>query len=225
MKKIYVINHNSLIDNIVVRKRKEILEIIEKNISKNNIEDAIDIGSTEDKGNESSNYIIKNLTNIPKIISLSDQNINDNFFFKNIKKSITEDFSNEEIVKLKSDLVVSNATIEHVGSLENQKKMIQNIINLSKKYFVITTPNRFHPIEFHTKLLFLHWLPKNIYRKICKFIGLKFFSEEDNLNLLSKNDLINLMKVIDFNNYQIFKIKLLGFVSNYILIGKINDSN
>ena len=223
MKKIYVINHNSIIDNIVVNKRKEILEIIKKNISKNNIHDAIDIGSTEDKENKSSNYIIKNLPNISKITSLTNQNISDNFFFSNVKKSITEDFSNEEILKLKSDLVISNATIEHVGSFTNQKKMVENIIKLSKKYFVISTPNRFHPIEFHTKIIFLHWLPKKIYRKICEFIGLKFFSKEDNLNLLSKKDLIKLMKILNFNNYQIFKIKLLGFVSNYILIGKIND--
>ncbi len=223
MSKIYAINHNSLIDNIVIKKREEMLKIIEDNITKNNIEDAIDIGSTEDKENESSNYIIKNLSYIPKIISISDQIINDKFFSKNIKKSITDEFSNKEILELKSDLVISNATIEHVGSFENQEKMISNIISLSKKVFVITTPNRFHPIEFHTKLLFLHWLPKKIYSKICEFIGLSFFAKEKNLNLLSKHELINLMKILNFTNYKIFKIKLLGFVSNYILIGKINN--
>ena len=42
---------------------------------------------------------------------------------------------------MRSDLVISNATIEHVGSFENQLKMVKNIILLSKKYFVITTLN------------------------------------------------------------------------------------
>ena len=68
------------------------------------------------------------------------------FFSKILKKSITEEFSENELYKFSSDLVISNATIEHVDGVLNQKKMIENIIKLTKKIFVITTPNRFHPI-------------------------------------------------------------------------------
>tara|TARA_B110000238_G_C15792151_1_gene296416 strand:+ start:183 stop:554 length:372 start_codon:yes stop_codon:yes gene_type:complete len=122
---------------------------------------------------------------------------------------------------MKSDLVVSNATIEHVGNFENQKKMIQNILLLTKKYFIITTPNRYHPIDFHTKLPFIHWMPKNIHRKILKILKLEFFSKEENLNLLSKNELKILLKTCGVNNFKIFDISLLGFKSNFIIIGKI----
>ena len=123
---------------------------------------------------------------------------------------------------MKSDLVISNATIEHVGNFNNQKKMIQNIILLTKKYFIITTPNRFHPIDFHTKLPFLHWFPKNIHRRILKILKLDFFSREENLNLLGKNELKNLLTVSGAKNYKIFDITFLGFKSNYIVIGKTN---
>ena len=68
-------------------------------------------------------------------------------------KSITEDLGDKELKSFRSDLVISSAVIEHVGSFDNQRKMIQNMIRLSKKYIVLTTPNKFHPIEFHTKLL------------------------------------------------------------------------
>jgi len=223
MSKVYVTNHYKFIDQIVLKKRKEMLELIKKNLIGNQIKDAIDIGSTEDKDNQSSNYIIKNLYHIPKIRSLSNQIINDKFFFENIQKSITEDFSDNEISNIKSDLVISNATIEHVGSFKNQIKMIQNTILLTKKVFIITTPNRFHPIEFHTKLILLHWLPKKKFRNICKFLGLNYFSNEKNLNLLSKKDLINLMKLSNFSNYKIYSVKFFGFVSNYILIGRIKN--
>ena len=223
MSKIYATNHYKFIDQIVLKKRKEMLEIIKKNLTKDQIKDAIDIGSTEDKDNKSSNYIIKNLYHIPKIRSLSNQIINDKFFFKNIQKSITDDFSDNEISSIKSDLAISNATIEHVGSLKNQIKMVKNTILLTKKVFIITTPNRFHPIEFHTKLIFLHWLPKKIFQNICKFLRLNFFSNEENLNLLSKKDLIKLMKLSNFSNYKIYSIKLFGFVSNYILIGRLKN--
>ena len=132
---------------------------------------------------------------------------------------------NSEIDDFKSDLVISNATIEHVGSLENQIKMCSNIINLSKKYFIIVTPNRFHPLEFHTKIPFIHWLPKKIHRKILNLIGLKFFSEEKNLNLLSENEFKLIMKKLNQVNFDIQNINFLFFKSNLILIGKKIDDN
>ena len=49
------------------------------------------------------------------------------FFSKILTKSITDNFTNEEIDNFKSDLVISNATIEHVGNFENQIKMVKNV--------------------------------------------------------------------------------------------------
>ena len=125
-----------------------------------------------------------------------------------------------QINKFKSDLVISNATIEHVGSLENQIKMVSNIIRLSKKFFILTTPNRFYPIDFHTKLPLIHWLPKKIHRKILSLIGLQYLDKEENLNLLNTNNLIDMMKNFKNIRYDIRYVKFLLFKSNIILIGK-----
>lgn len=221
MNNIYVTNHYNFIDRIVIRKRQEMCQIINKELSDNIIEDALDIGTTNDIENKSSNYLIKNLSNIKIYKSISDQKINDIFFSKTLKKSITDQFLDNEIQSMKSDVVISNATIEHVGNFENQKKMLLNIILLSKKFFIITTPNRWHPIDFHTKLPFLHYFPKKIHRKILKMLNLEFFSKEENLNLLSKNDLNILLKTCGVSNFKIFDISLLGIKSNFIIIGKI----
>ena len=97
--------------------------------------------------------------------------------------------------------------------------MCKNIIKLSKKYFVIIKPDRFHPIEFHTKLPLIHWLNKNLHRKILKILKLNFLSEEENLNLLSQKDLVLIMKKLNFDKYEIKKIKFLTFSYNLILIG------
>ena len=59
--------------------------------------------------------------------------------------------------------------------------MIENIIKLTKKIFVIITPNRYYPIELHTKIPLLHWFPKSIYRKILKILGMSFYAHEENL--------------------------------------------
>ena len=66
---------------------------------------------------------------------------------------------------------------------------------------------------------FEDWLKKSLYRKILKKINLNFFSKEENLNLLSQSDLTLIMKKLNFEKYEIKKIKFLSFSSNLILIG------
>jgi hypothetical protein len=68
------------------------------------------------------------------------------------------------------EIVHSNATIEHVGSFDNQIKFVRELYRISKKIIFIQTPNRYFPIDFHTLLPFLHWLPKKMHRKILEKI-------------------------------------------------------
>jgi len=64
MNKIYAVNHYTFIDKIVIKKRQEMCDIINKELSDYIIQDALDIGSTNDLDNKSSNYLIRNLKNI-----------------------------------------------------------------------------------------------------------------------------------------------------------------
>jgi len=56
------------------------------------------------------------------------------------------------------DVVYCNAVIEHVGSLDKQKRMAAEIMRVGKRWFV-TTPNRWYPFEFHMRLPFVTLLP------------------------------------------------------------------
>jgi len=215
-------DHKSILDKIILKKRNEIVKLIDNFFSDKFLYDVLDIGTTEDTNHKSSNFIIKNLNSFKVYKSISNQKIISNFFKEILTKSITEDFSNMELERFKADLVISNATIEHVGNYKNQIKMCKNIINLSKKYFVIITPNRYHPLEFHTKLPFLHWLPRKLHRVILILLGYKVLSKEENLNLLSKNDLIKIMNEINHKNFNFKYLNFLFFRSNLILIGKKN---
>ena len=220
--KIYSINHYNFIDRIVLKKRLEISNIINSIIKKQKIYDALDIGTTSDDENASSNLIIKNIKNIEKFKCISDQEINSKIFYKKLKKSITEDLTEMELNEFSSDIVISSATIEHVGGTPNQNKMIENIVKLTKKIFIITTPNKFYPLEFHTKIPLIHWLPKPIYKKILNLLGLTFHAKEENLNLLSVGEL---KKLLDNQKvtYEIKFIKLFFFRSNIIIIGYKKD--
>ncbi len=214
-------DHANFIDKIITKKRYEITKIIEDFLINKNCRDVLDIGTTENGSHKSSNFIIKNLKNFEIYKSISDQNIKTNFFKLKLNKSITDDFSKKEINIYGSDFVISNATIEHVGDLENQIKMCKNIIRLSKKYFAIITPNRFHPIEFHTKIPLIHLFPKKIHRILLSIIGYKFLSSENNLNLLSSKDFHLIMKEVNHLDFQIKSVNLFLFKSNLILLGKV----
>ena len=216
--KIYSAFHLSFIEKIILKKRIEMKKKIEENIDFENINSICDVGTTEDSSNKSSNFLIKSFANIKTKNSITDQLIKDDFFQNKIQASITSNLQPVEVDQLKSDMSLSSATIEHVGCRDNQKKMIENMLNLSKKYIVITTPNKFHPIEFHTKLPLLHYLPEIIYRPLLNLIGYSYFSKIENLNLLSIDDLSKILNLFSNIKYKIVKIKLFGFTSNLVAI-------
>lgn len=219
-KSIYSIKSIQFTEKLTLKKRLEIANLINKIIKNYKILDVLDVGTTKETG-YCDNIIVKNLLNVKKFKSISNVIIKDPFFEIISKNSITNELSQKYINKLKSDLVISNATIEHVGNLQHQIKMMQNIIKLTKKIFIISTPNRYFPIEFHTKIPLIHFFPKKIHRCLLKLFGFHFFSKEKNLNLLSEKDLLLIMN--KFKNkikYKIKSIKLFNIKSNLILIGK-----
>ena len=215
----YISRHTKFTDKIIHNKRLEMISLIKQELKDNNFKDILDIGTTADNS-ESSNLIIKSLKNFKIYKSISDQKIVSSFFSKALQKSITDEFSHDEIETYGSDVVISNATLEHVGSNQEQSKMLENIVKLTKNFFIIITPNRMHPIEFHSKIPFMHWLPKKIHRKFLSLVGMSFLSKEKNLNLLNTGDIRNLIKKFDNIDFKIKYINFLLFKSNIILIGK-----
>ena len=57
------------------------------------------------------------------------------------------------------DLCFSNAVVEHVaGGRAGQRRFVEEICRVARRVFV-TTPNRWFPVDPHTLLAFVHWLP------------------------------------------------------------------
>ena len=57
------------------------------------------------------------------------------------------------------DVAFSNAVVEHVGGRADQERFVHELCRIADRVFV-TTPNRHFPIDPHTLLPFLHWLPE-----------------------------------------------------------------
>ncbi len=111
-------------------------------------------------------------------------------------------------------LVIASAMIEHVGSREQQKAVVQELCRVGKAV-CLTTPNRFFPIEFHTVVPLLHWLPPPVFRGALKRMGRDFYASEETLNLLSARDLRGL--VPPGRSGKILRFRLGGWTSNLML--------
>lgn len=112
------------------------------------------------------------------------------------------------------DLVFCSAVIEHVGSRQKQLQLIKELTRVGR-ITVITTPNRFFPIEFHTLTPFIHWLRPSTFRAFLKITGRRFFSEEQNLNLLCEYDMDSMIRACG-KSFEKHHHKLWGMTSNLV---------
>jgi hypothetical protein len=65
------------------------------------------------------------------------------------------------------DVAHSNAVVEHVGPLEEQRRFVHEICRVARRGMV-TTPSRWFPIESHTRLPLLHYLPRDAYLRALR---------------------------------------------------------
>ena len=208
---------HSIIKKITINARQQFFTKFLKLTNYQIQNSVLDIGTTPSKDDEQ-NIFLENTKNNVNITCLSNQDcrvLKDKY--PNVKDFIIGDGRKTKFLDNSFDIIHSNATIEHVGSFTNQSMFIQECVRISKKFVFIQTPNRYYPIDFHTTIPFIHWLPKKIHRKILSYIGLKFYSMEENLNLMSKKDLDKICKNLKVRNFKIINQNLLFFTSNLIL--------
>jgi len=114
------------------------------------------------------------------------------------------------------DIAWSNAVLEHVGSTADQVLFLQEIARVASAAF-ITTPNRHFPIEVHTRIPLLHWLPKNFFDRILHILG-KSWATGSYMNLLSEREIRGLLKKAGIANYKILRNRLLFFTLDFVIV-------
>lgn len=209
---------NSLADKAAYNTRLKIYKILSQKINLEKLDSVIDVGVTVDKTQISSNFFENLYPHSERITAFSDQNASwMQDYYKGLK-FVQGTALNIPFEEKTFDLVFSSAVIEHVGSINNQSKFIYECFRIAKRYVFITTPNRYYPIELHTVIPLIHWFPKIIHRKLLKLIGKEFFAIEENLNLLTKNELKRLCDENNIKYYRILTVNFLGLPSNLLLI-------
>ena len=110
------------------------------------------------------------------------------------------------------DICHSNAVIEHVGGRERQQFFLNEMVRVAGRGF-FTTPNRWFPVDLHTRLPLVHYFPRATYVKLAAPFKRGRFAQD--VNLLGARDIRSLIAGTPIALSQIIPNRLFGFVVTY----------
>jgi hypothetical protein len=211
-------------DSIPVRiagyQRRRMFEVFLSTTGIEQQDTLLDLGVTSDQTYSHSNYL-EHLYPYKNRITASG--VDDAKFLEELYtglRFVRADGRNLPFADKEFDYVHSSAVLEHVGSRERQTDFLREAWRVARKGLFVTTPNRWFPVEFHTIMPFVHWLPAPAFRKLCRMRGIDFFASEDNLNLLSASELQRIAAMAGLADFKVACVTLAGWPSNLLLSAK-----
>ena len=107
------------------------------------------------------------------------------------------------------DYVVANAVLEHVPSTE-QENFVAAMARVARKQAILTVPDRFCPIEIHSRIPLLHWLP--FWRSTFHMVGEQFWSKLENLSSIFSKSTLNRLLNRSIDHRWMIKRQMLLFI-------------
>ncbi len=208
---------DSLAVRVGLRVRHQMFDEFMRRLGPGPEDTVLDVGVTTDQTYSVSNYFEALYPHKAKITATG---LGDASFLEAVYPGLVyvpADATNLSFEDGTFDFVHSSAVLEHVGCFENQVKMIKECTRVARRGICLTTPNRWFPIEFHTQLPLVHWLPMPIARGVMRRLGYGFFAAEENLNLLSRGRIHEAVAGIKGWRFEVVTAKLLGWPSNLLL--------
>ena len=119
------------------------------------------------------------------------------------------------------DIVYSNAVIEHVGSDQAQLRFLREMYRVGQRGY-LTTPNRYFPIEPHTRVPLLHiLLPKQAFDRFLIWIG-KSWATGDYMHPLSESHIRSLCSEADIRHITLIRNRFCGLTLTFTLLWNKN---
>lgn len=208
---------NSLPVKVAHRQRLKMYSRFQAAAAPSEADTIIDVGVTSDREYDHSNYLEAWYPHKSRITAVG---IDDAAFIEQEYpgvRFVCADGCSLPFGDNSFDFAHSSAVIEHVGNRERQTALVREMWRVARKAIFVTTPNRWFPIEFHTLLPLLHWLPQKQFRRILRRTGREFFASEENLNLLSSNELRSIARAASVQRAQVSTVSLVGLPTNLLL--------
>ena len=215
---------DSLSVRVATRVRREMFAMFMSRFHPAPTDEVLDIGVTSDRTYGSSNYFE---ALYPFKDRITAAGVDDAKFLEEMYPGVR--FRTANVLDLpfedgSFDYVHSSAVLEHVGSTANQKRMIDECLRVARKGVCLTTPDRWFPVEFHTQLPIVHWLPKRIFRSILRGLGQVDLADEANLNLVTRRDVRQMLVDQPDWLFELASPRLLGWKSNIVLFARRTNS-
>ncbi len=180
----------------------------------------IDVGATSDRGYDHSNYLEAWYPHKERVTAVGIDNAS---FLEQLYPGVTFCQADGRALPFPDksfDFSHSSAVIEHVGSRSEQTRLLTELWRVCRKGLFVTTPNRWFPVELHSLLPLVHWLPAGVFRGILRAAGHQALAEEAHLNLMSRRDLLNAAAAAGIVDARVESARLGGWTSNLLLIAR-----
>jgi SAM-dependent methyltransferase len=176
----------------------------------------VDIGVTPDRSTEDSNFLEKWY---PYPAHITATSIEDASYLESAHPGlhfVQTSGDRLPFADAQFDIAFSSAVIEHVGDRMRQRHFLAELLRVSKRFF-ITTPDRRFPVELHTFLPLVHWLPQQQHQRVLRSLGMTTWAQTENLNLLDERAFRHLFPAAVRPTF--IGPRLLGMRSNLIAFG------
>ena len=213
---------DSLPVRVAARMRRRMFERFLEVFPPSETVSVLDVGATSEATYEASNYLEAWYPHRDRVVAVGIDDLSglpDRF--PGIR-AVQADGLRLPFADKSFDVVHSSAVIEHVGNASRQRAFMQELFRVARRGVFVTTPNRWFPVEFHTLLPLVHWLPPRVFRALLSRIGLSYFSSEANLNLLDTRSLLAIAK--DMGEVEQVNFRLLCWPSNLTIAIKRVDA-
>lgn len=197
--------------------RRQMYSAFIASVKPRDAETILDVGATSDREYEASNYLEAWFPQKERITAVGLDNA---AFLETAYPGLR--FVRADGCKLPFgdrafDVVHSSAVLEHVGSRSQQRAFLNELARVAKRAVFVTTPNRWYPIEFHTLLPLVHWLPRPAFYRVLRMAGRGSFADETVLNLLTPTEMREMASAIRGFGYQLQRAWFCGWPSNLLL--------
>ena len=180
----------------------------------------VDVGVNTEEYSASDNYLEKHYA-YPEMITAVHLEDDGGLFAKRYPKIHTVVADGRQLPFPDNTFTIgySNAVIEHVGEQSDQKAFLQELFRVSQRGY-ITTPNRFFPIELHTRIPLLHILfSKTLFDRLLTSIG-KSWATGKYMRLLSEQELYTLLIQAGITDFTLTKNRFLGWPMTFTVTWK-----
>jgi 2-polyprenyl-3-methyl-5-hydroxy-6-metoxy-1,4-benzoquinol methylase len=211
----YQARNSALITGLSLKARKQVYERFFARFGES--QRILDVGVTSEKASPEANFLEKLFPHKERITAVG---IEDASFleteYPGLKYVRIESNQSLPFPDQSFDVVFSHAVVEHVVDAGQRKFFIDELLRVGRSVF-ITTPDKYFPIETHTRIPLLHFVWPRLFYWLCdRKIASDFYSSQ-NLRLLSRAELGALVDPDLARFAEIEQVRSLGFSSNLIL--------